>query len=212
VLYERFHYRNLNFKNLLYWADKIDSASFSLEELMSSKETPLKIHLSLGIEADNAYLIELSRLFLYYKDELLSPRTPLPSIVKWRFEMAKKMQTKVIEEFKEKAIFDPRTKVVFFSLSKYFLLCRWAPYYFYPDCLYVVGVLNMQNGHYMVIVNANPWQSLDCSINIGKICSAYGGGGHANAGGINLSTSFEAQRVAQEIFSFLKTTLSSDKD
>ena len=212
VLYNTFNYRNLNFQNLVKWADKIDSAQFSLEELINCEEKALKIHLSLGIEADNAYLIELTRLFIQYKDQLLSSQIPLPLIVRWRFEKIQQMRPKITEEFKKRAIFDPQRKLVFFTMSQDFLSCRWAPYYFYPECLYVVGILSMRNGHYMIMVNANPWQKAKNSINIGKLCASYGGGGHPPVGAITVTTASQAQRIAEEIISFLKTKLSSDKD
>jgi len=204
VLYNNFNYRNLNFKELVNWADKIDSARFSLEEIITCKERPLKIHLSLGIEADNAYLIELTRLFLYYKDFLLSEKTSFPLIVKWRFEKAKKIQGEILREFQKKANFDPENKIVSFIMPQRFLICRWAPFYLFPDCLYVVGILIMQNGRYMIIVNTNPWAKGNNTVNIGKICANYGGGGHPSAGGINVKDASEAQRIAEEIIATLK--------
>ena len=204
VLYNTFNYRNLNFQNLVKWADKIDSAQFSLEELINCEEKALKIHLSLGIEADNAYLIELTRLFIHYQDYLISSQTHLPLIVWWRFEKAKKMRTEVMEEFKKKAIFDPESKMVFFTMSQDFLICRWAPYYFYPECLYVVGILFMRNGRYMIIVNTNPWRQSKQFINLGALCASYGGGGHPRVGAITVNTASEAQSISEKIISFLK--------
>ncbi|MCD6320323.1 MAG: hypothetical protein J7M03_06550 [Candidatus Desulfofervidaceae bacterium] len=211
VLYNVFDYRNLNFQELVKWADKIDSARFSLEELIECKEKPLQIHLSLTVDSDNAYLIELTRLFLHYKDLLFSPKLPLPLIVVWRLRKALNLRQQALAQFQQNAIYDPQSKIVFFTMPKSFLTCRWAPYYFYPDCFYALGVIQIKGDRYMIILNENPWRRTH-RFNIGQLCASYGGGGHPTVGGITVVTASEAQRIAEEILQRLKTNLLSDKD
>jgi len=211
VLYEVFDYRNLNFQELVKWADKIDSARFSLKELIECKEKPLQIHLSLTVDTDNAYLIELTRLFLYYKDSLLSVKSPLPLIVEWRLRKALNLRQQALTQFQQNAIYDPKSKIVFFTMPQSFLTCRWAPYYFYPDCFYALGIIQLKGNRYMIVLNENPWHRIH-RFNIGQLCASYGGGGHATVGGITVPTASEAQRIAEEILHLLKTNLLSDKD
>ncbi|HDD44051.1 MAG TPA: hypothetical protein ENG63_04220 [Candidatus Desulfofervidus auxilii] len=59
----------------------------------------------------------------------------------------------------------------------------------------------------MIIVSANPWEKNIHSINIGKICANYGGGGHPTAGGINVDEASEAQKIAEEIIAILKNKI-----
>ncbi len=208
VLYEKFSYRNLNLEKLVNWADIIDGAKFSLKDLVECKERALQIHLSLSLEADNAYLIELARLFFHYKDAIL--RSNLPYIVEWRFKKAREYQRQSLEKFKKIAKFDPKTGIVTFFMSRDFFYCRWAPYYVFPDCKYSLGVINTENERYMVIVNENPF-SRSGKINIGKICAHYGGGGHLGVGGINVSSLEEGQRIVGEIKALIENALIKPK-
>ena len=206
ILYDVFNYRNLNFSDLVNWAHKIDSVTYQLEEIVSCAHPAFKIHLSLAIESDNAYLIELTRLFCSYKDRLF--KMPLPLIVEWRFKKAYQMRKQALEEFKSKVQYDPVTKIVSFQVSQHFFTCRWAPYYLYPDCLYAVGIIELNNGRYMIAVNENPWRKSQL-LNIGQLCHRFGGGGHPAVGGITVSNLTEAQEIAITIINQLISAISS---
>ncbi len=208
-LYDVFAYRNLNFFDLVQWAHKIDTATYQLEEIVSCEHPAFKIHLSLAIESDNAYLIELTRLFWYYKDRLF--KIPLPLIVEWRFKKAYQIRKQALAEFKTKAQYDPTTKIVFFQMPQHFFTCRWAPYYFYPQCLYAVGIIELNNGRYMIAVNENPWHR-SLLLNIGQLCHTFGGGGHPAVGAVTVSSLGEAHEIAMTIINQLSAAIaSSDK-
>ncbi len=212
TLYEIFNYRNLEFQNLVHWADKIDSGNVSIEDQIALNHKALEIHLSLGIEGDNMYLIELCRLFINYKDLILSPRTPLPLIVEWRVQKAKNRRNVVLAQFRKASFYDKDSKIVSFSMYQDFLLCKWAPFYVYPECNYVVGILRMEAGHYMVIVNASPLSDEGMDLHIGEMCSKYGGGGHRRVGAINVKTEDEAKKISEEIMLILKEGTKNNQD
>lgn len=59
---------------------------------------------------------------------------------------------------------------------------RYHPYLLYPDAKFVIGIYKGTKS-YTVSVGANPWRSAP-AIDIGRLCSRWGGGGHAMVGGI----------------------------
>ncbi len=210
-LYEVFGYRNLNFSDLVQWADKIDSASYQLEEIVECQQNAFKIHLSLAVEGDNPYLIELTRLFWQYKDHLLSSSS-LPLIAEWRFKRALKIRKEALQEFAKESQFDPETKIVFFQMLQSFFTCRFAPYYFYPEALYALGIIKITPHRYMVLVTENPWHKSNL-INLGQMCKTLGGGGHPGVGAVTVTDPLLAQQIANTIAEHLAAIITScDKD
>lgn len=79
---------------------------------------------------------------------------------------------------------------------------RFAPYYLMPRVPYAVRC-NTKGKLYYIGVSANPWRRAKRPIHIGKLLAAYGGGGHAGAGGAYFKTKSDADRALPKILKAL---------
>jgi hypothetical protein len=81
-------------------------------------------------------------------------------------------------------------------------MLRFAPYYLFPKLRYGVRA-TMKGSFYHVGVGENPWLKNRRRIHIGRLLKKYGGGGHADAGGVEFKTKEAALRAREEIIAVL---------
>ena len=82
---------------------------------------------------------------------------------------------------------------------------RYHPYLLYPGAKFVIGIYKTPNG-FTVSLGSNPWLPKP-PFHIGRLCETFGGGGHAQVGGVTSSTQAAAQNVASEISEAVKRHL-----
>ncbi len=77
---------------------------------------------------------------------------------------------------------------------------RFGPYLLAPEAHYAVGVIP-RPGRVSVSAGLNPWNRPPRPLDVGGICRAYGGGGHAVVGGVTLGAEEieAARRIAEAI-------------
>jgi hypothetical protein len=98
------------------------------------------------------------------------------------------------------AILVARNKTVFYDVTKTKtgVFYRFLPYLYYPKALFTVAIY-LKRKKYEVSVGKNPWATRKHIGHIGALCGFFGGGGHANVGGIPKGTYEEALQVAASI-------------
>jgi hypothetical protein len=174
-------------EEMVCWAEKIDSAAYeSVQEALSGSEPALVLSRSLAIDADARYL---SFLVKRLQRRSLAEVAAQPEVRRRmsRFEALskdglKRMQESIrVQDYT--AIFEADTDGV--------LISRYAPYYFYPDALYSIGVTYSQNG-IKITAMRNPWLHFE-SVNLGRFMRQFGGGGHQRVGSLILPKSRRAE-------------------
>ena len=72
---------------------------------------------------------------------------------------------------------------------------RFAPYYFFPQARYSIGLTRHQNT-VRITAMRNPWLTFE-SIPLGKVFKRYGGGGHQRVASLVLAG--ERARMAEQV-------------
>lgn len=185
-------------KELLKWADIVDSASYkSARQAIELKESGLRLAMFLG---SYSYQLHQKEIIERLASEPISKIIKLPLITEklkkldHEAEKAKKI-FRNISTLKGKSMLIDTTKTKTF-VSPYlgYLLC--------PQIGYCVRVERI-NGDYHINAGKNPWQRNKKIINIGKLMSKYGGGGHKTVGGVDKRTKSEILKIAAEIIEYL---------
>ena len=64
------------------------------------------------------------------------------------------------------------------------MVSRYAPYHFYPEARYSIGILRYKDGAKITAMR-NPWKDFP-SVPLGKLFEEHGGGGHRRVGSVLL--------------------------
>jgi nanoRNase/pAp phosphatase (c-di-AMP/oligoRNAs hydrolase) len=65
------------------------------------------------------------------------------------------------------------------------MISRYAPYYFFPEARYSVGIVRSPKSARITAMR-NPWREFP-SVHLGKIFEDFGGGGHQRVGAVILA-------------------------
>jgi len=190
-------------RDMVYWADTIDGASYtSAEEAVSMREPAMKLTLAIEATQDPTFTPRLV--------PLLATR-PLAEILDEPF--VSKLIPPLLERHKKSIDIlgrhtECKDKTLFFDVTDDDMegYNKFIPYYLYPECIYTVG-LSKSSFRVKVSVGSNPWTNATNLINLAKICERYGGGGHARVGAISFPPGEweRARKGAAEIVEELRT-------
>ena len=180
-IYKIFGHRNNRYRELVEWADKIDSARYSsVEEAVSSVAPALMIAKGLGIGQTSGYcesLVETLRV------QTLTEVAELPEVQARSAEVERLTRlgwdrfTKSLHlEDDGVAVFDVDAQDVFIS--------RYGAFRLYPQARYSAGITRLRDS-VKITVMRNPWREFFCPP-LGKIAEKFGGGGHTRIGSISL--------------------------
>jgi len=87
---------------------------------------------------------------------------------------------------------------------------RYYPYLLCPDARFVVGIY--RNGNSLVVsVGMNPWRE-PSDIHIGRLCQEWGGGGHAQVGGVKAESVSQARGIARSLIVQLREAADRDDE
>lgn len=177
----RFGYRNERYAELIGWADKIDAARYdSVDEAVLGEAPALR--LTLGLAAgDGATYSE--RLVDELQTRSLTEVAHLPE-AQARYAKVRVLLTIGLDRFKRDARLEDDGIVVFDVDSTDAVVPRYAPYYYYPDARYSVGVMRWPGGA-KVTAMRNPWRA-STEVPLGQIAASLGGGGHERVGSVAL--------------------------
>jgi hypothetical protein len=194
------------YKEMVEWAEKIDSASYiSVEEAILGNAPALRINLSLSRGRTQEYceflVRQLRRGTLQRLAEL--------SEVAGRYEVARKsieaglqfMDAKKRHPDENNEVRLEPDGVASFRLQPpaEVTISRYAPYYFFPDAAYSIGLVGSKKG-FQITAMRNPWREFQ-SIPLGDIFAEYGGGGHERVGSVFLpdADSEKAEKMLSEL-------------
>lgn len=177
-----FSYRNPHYQKLVEWADKIDSAQYtSVDEAVFGRHPALQINLSLSVKDGTAYYNDLVRLL---RRGTLEQVAELPE-VRARSEQVGSMIRAGLERFADRSRLDQDGIAVFDVDSSDVIISRYAPYYFFPQARYSVGMVRSAKIAAITAMR-NPWRDFP-SVPLGEIFSRFGGGGHQRVAALVLT-------------------------
>lgn len=180
-LRDAFDYRNPRHEDLTRWAEKTDSASYdSVEEAIFPSSPALKISLSLVLGDHDGYSQKLVRDL---RTKSLDAVANSPE-VHFRFDRIQGSIKQGLDRFRQAARITPQDIVVFDVDTQGAFVSRYAPYYFFRQARYSVGIMRWAGGTKITAMR-NPWHEFD-SVPLGEICARFGGGGHRRVGSIML--------------------------
>ena len=180
-LFEAFGHRNPAHEDLVRWADKTDAARYeTVEEAIVSRAPALRISTSLSGGADEAYCVGLVDAL---RATPLSAVADLPE-VRRRCERIDGLRRAGLARFREKAHLTTDGIAVFDVETGGVEVPRYAPYWFFPEARYSIGILRGKDSA-RISAMRNPWKEFP-SVPFGRIFAAVGGGGHQRVGSVTL--------------------------
>jgi hypothetical protein len=187
-----------HFSEMVAWAEKIDSARYvSVEEAILGDAPALRVNRSIQLEpdADYARLLckELRTHPLHYVAALDEVKKRHDEVERRTRTGLRQVEKRIKMELGDVATFEAEP-------AKEEIINRYSAYYFAPDARYSVGIIHSEDGTAITAMR-NPWREFP-SIELGKIFSKFGGGGHQRVGAIFIPKN-ESQRVPDVIKSLL---------
>ncbi|PYQ30750.1 MAG: hypothetical protein DMF56_08085 [Acidobacteria bacterium] len=194
TLENRFGFRAPRFADLMQAAEKIDAAAYqSVHEAMSTDTPDMLISASLAV-ADADYCAFLVRAL---RDRDLREVAESPN-VRQRAERTASLSQAGLDRLRDTV--RVRNEIILFEVDAHgVMLNRYAPWLFFPEARYSVGVVRGDHGT-KVTTMRNPWREFE-SVHLGEIAQRFGGGGHQRVASIVVPAAREhdASAIAQQI-------------
>ncbi len=161
-----------DYPELVEWSRRIDSADYaSVEEAIFGDHPALRINSSLvGSEID--YSEKLVRLL---RTHTLEQVAELPE-VRNKTERVRSLMSSGLKLFRRTAEVTRDGIVMFDVDGKGSIVSRYAPFYFFPEARYSVGVTR-GGERTKITAMRNPWRDFR-GVKLGSIFTGIGGGGH----------------------------------
>ena len=178
-----FGFKNPRYDEMVEWADKIDSARYaSVVEAVLGDAPALQIRASLAAGKGQA----LSRQLVHkLRKSTLDQVARLPVVRKRAAEVQRKIAAG-LDRFAQAAKLHDGDIVVFdVATRKNDMISRYAPYCFFPEARYSVGIMRSPKSAKITAMR-NPWREFP-SVHLGKIFEDFGGGGHQRVGAVILA-------------------------
>ena len=193
LLWGRFaRFLDARYSEMVFWADKIDSAKYaSVQEALFGDTPALRINASLMLKSD----LEYCRLLIQeLRSKKLSRVAALPNVQE-RYEEVRCRREAGLKRMRERVRFEDGDIVTFdISAAENEVVSRYAPYYFFEQARYSVGVVRLDD-KIRITAMRNPWLNFE-SIPLGKIFNRFGGGGHQRVASVILPVE-ESERVPE---------------
>jgi hypothetical protein len=187
-LYTDFGHRTSRYTDLVVWADKIDGARYeSVDEAVSASAPALRVALGLSGSDAPEYCVKVVRALRNLPLEEVATLADVHE----RYVKARKLFDIGLDRFKRAARLEGDGIVVFDVDATDAFVSRYAPYHFYPQARYSVGIVRWSGGAGLTAMR-NPWREFP-SVPLGLIAEGMGGGGHQRVAGVKL----QGQQVAR---------------
>lgn len=184
----------------------IDSAQYpNIEYVYEPNTWGGKFRLAMMEQCNDEFVNELIRTFIYDKTAFYRLADGnLPWSVEWRYRKTQSRLREGWEDFKKVAKF--QDTVVSYTEPPYVKSDRFFSYRLFPDAKYACYIKDWtyRNGGCQVSVAVNPFISKYPHPNIKEICAKFGGGGHADVGGIPIQSLEQAQQIQKEVVIMLQ--------
>ena len=177
-----------HFREMVYWAEKIDSASYaSVEEAILGDAPALRISRSLLLEEEKngpgyAYFL-LEKMRAHDLNYIAGLREVTRRETKVRRTLQsglKKAEASARMENGDVVIMDVKK-------NRAQMISRYAPYHAAPNARYSIGIVRSPDSIGITAMR-NPWRKFR-SISLGRVFEKFGGGGHQRVGAVRLSPS-----------------------
>jgi hypothetical protein len=167
-------------RELVRWADMIDSASFPSAEMAVARREPV-LQLMSVVEhyGDDLFLAELA---IRLMDEPLE-KVAMSANVQRLYEPIGRGQDVFVKQVSERARESDGVVVVDLSDINLEVAGKFVTYALYPQSRYSV-MLSRSKTKCKISIGYNPWCGRERSHNIAEICERHGGGGHPVVGAI----------------------------
>lgn len=167
-------------RELVRWADMIDSASFPSAEMAVARHEPI-LQLMSVVEhyGDDLFIAEHS---IRLMDESLE-KVAASANVQRLYEPLGRGQELFVTQVKERSKEHDGVVVVDMSDINLEVAGKFVTYALYPDSLYSV-MLSRSKSRCKISIGYNPWCKQARKHNIAEICERHGGGGHPVVGAI----------------------------
>ncbi|MGC2467572.1 MAG: hypothetical protein WA517_20430 [Candidatus Acidiferrum sp.] len=180
------------FAQMVFWADKIDSASYtSVEEAIFGDAPALRINFTLLLRND----LDYCRLLVQeLRSKTLHEVSALPEIQEKVSEVRRRTAAGLKHLEKHIRLEEGNIAAFDIETNPDEIVSRYAPYYFFEGAHYSISVVRSANAARITAMR-NPWRSFE-SIPLGKVFERFGGGGHQRVGAVNL-TAEQSHRIPE---------------
>jgi nanoRNase/pAp phosphatase (c-di-AMP/oligoRNAs hydrolase) len=175
-----------------FWANKLDSAEYSSPQEAVMLKTPAQqISLSFRSDSSTEYHNMLVRFLVSHDlNEVVDHQEVrsriLPALIRYKNGLRlMSRRCRALENIVLYAIAQNRE-----------IVDRMMPYYWHPEKRFSLGYIRGKNV-IRVTSNANPWIKNE-NVNLGKLFSRFGGGGHRDVGSVVFPT--DKGKQAKEVF------------
>jgi hypothetical protein len=183
---KRFLVHKPHFREMVYWAEKIDSAAYaSVEEAILGDSPALRVSRSLLLEEEANgpgyayYLLEQMRA------HDLSYVAGLHEVAQ-REKQARRTLQRGLKKAKATTRIEPGDIVIMdVRKSNNQMISRYAPYHVAPHARYSIGIVRSPDSIGITAMR-NPWRDFK-SVALGRVFEKFGGGGHQRVGAVRLS-------------------------
>jgi hypothetical protein len=178
-----FSFRQARYDPMADWAEKIDAARYgSVQEAILGDAPALRIRASLAAGEGR----EFSKLLVReLRAGTLDSVANLP-IVSDRADQVRAKIVAGLEHFAPSIRLEKGKIAVFDVIAdREVMLSRYAPFHFFPDARYSIGVVRSPDSAKITAMR-NPWREFP-SVHLGKIFEKTGGGGHQRVASVILS-------------------------
>lgn len=207
-LFKTFGFRTEALAETVLAADRIDSARYeSAEEALYSDAPAMRVNASLALGEIERYSKSLVYAFL---ESRLAEVADSPE-VSTRYQQYKVLRDLGLDRFRAKARLESDGIVVFAVDGAGVLVNRYAPFYYFPEAFYSLGVVH-QGAEGKITAMRNPWRSFE-SVPLGKVMRPFGGGGHQRVGStrVQAASPEAAGRALPKILGALRNALRSQR-
>ncbi|MBZ5702486.1 MAG: hypothetical protein LAN84_11645 [Acidobacteriia bacterium] len=194
-----FNSKRASYREMVDWADKIDSANYAdVREAVFGDTPALVIHRSLIIRSDAEYC---GFLIQALRNGSLGEVAKLLE-VRDRSNESRALIDAGLASFRGSAHLEGG-EIVFFLLDAKpnEIVSRYAPFYFFPRARYSIGLVRGDKSAKITAMR-NPWIEFD-SVPLGPIFERYGGGGHHRVASVILKDERfgEAEGIVRQLLS-----------
>lgn len=196
------------FREMVAWAEKIDSASYdSVEEAVFGDAPALRISFSLMARNGDDYCEFLVRKL---REHNLRGVSSLKEVVV-RYEEVRARMRRGLERLRDHIFRLDDGRIVAFDVetSDDVIVSRYAPYLFLRNARYSIGIFRYGD-RARITAMRNPWLEFQ-SAPLGKMFQKYGGGGHERVASVVLlgSRVNDAEEIATSLLNDIREAESS---
>jgi hypothetical protein len=193
------------YKEMVGWAEKIDSAAYaSVEEAVLGEAPALRINFSLMARDAN------TKDYCNFLIKQLRNRRTLADIadsydVRTKYEQVRILNRRGLEYLRGRLTLTGNIVAFDVEINENMMISRYAPYYFFPSSSYSIGITRYSHGAKITAMR-NPWRDFE-SVPLGTIFARYGGGGHQRVASVFLSgeRANDVERIADQLLSEIRS-------